>query len=288
MFTWSDKDNVDEQRTRKVKLNSNALKMEMLAAQRRKMPQEPDAASLPSLATFKADDFSVISGVASLDWTACQSNASSLRGSQPRTRDDADFERFHDFNGHSTIFEEGFHEDALAESSSTKGSQSKFSGDGLVLDKGVDDYIRRIQQKLPTIAEDGSSTVKKGRRKKEVGFAIDEGHTSPSPTGVIPDESPLDDLPSLAAFSSSRQSDVAKMNTEKKGRLEEKKDHKPSLTFLMNSIKKVTTKGKASKKLGDEEKYFPDAVRGVGKSRKFSANRCLLNEGEDGVNWDAD
>jgi hypothetical protein len=78
------------------------------------------------------------------------------------------------------------------------------------------------------------------------------------------------------------------MNTEKKGRLEEKKDHKPSLTFLMNSIKKVTTKGKASKKLGDEEKYFPDAVRGVGKSRKFSANRCLLNEGEDGVNWDAD
>jgi hypothetical protein len=168
MFTWSDKDNVDEQRTRKVKLNSNALKMEMLAAQRRKMPQEPDAASLPSLATFKADDFSVISGVASLDWTACQSNASSLRGSQPRTRDDADFERFHDFNGHSTIFEEGFHEDALAESSSTKGSQSKFSGDGLSWTKAWTITFAEFNKSFRQLPKTEVAPSKRGEGKKRL------------------------------------------------------------------------------------------------------------------------
>ena len=290
MFTWSHKDNVDEQRTRKVKLNSNALKLQMLAAQRRIPPQEPDSTSLPSLATFRPDDFSVVSGAASLDWSTYHSNASSFLMHQHRTTDDLGFGTFHDFNIQSTISEESFNGESFAERSSPQQSQEKSAGDGLVLDKVVDEYIRKIQHSLRNVPEDSNTSLMKGKKKKEVGFALDEGSSSPSPTSVIPEESPLDELPSFAAFSSSRTTEVFKVNTEKKGRKEEKKDPKPaSLTFLMNSIKKkVTTKIKSSRKMGDEAKYFPEAVEGGGNTKKFSANRCLLNEGGDGVNWDAD
>ena len=290
MFTWSHKDNVDEQRTRKVKLNSNALKMQMLAAQQRVLPQEPDSASLPSLATFRPDDFSVVSGATSLDWSTSHSNASSFHMPQHRTTVDFGFGTFHELKIQSTISEESFNGESFAESSSPQHSQEKLAGDGLVLDKGVDEYIRKIQHNLRTVNEYESTSFMKGKKKKEVGFVLDEGPSSPSPTSVIPEESPLDELPSFSAFASSRATDDFKVNTDKKGRKEEKKDPKPaSLTFLMNSIKKkVTTKIKSSRKLGDEAKYFPDAVAGGGNTKKFSANRCLLNEGGDGVNWDVD
>jgi hypothetical protein len=290
MFTWSHKDNVDEQRTRKVKLNSNALKMQMLAARNRGLQQDPDSASLPSLATFRPDDFSVVSGATSSDWSTTHSNASSFHMPQHRTADDFGFGTFHDLNIQSTISEESFNGESFAESSSPQQSQERLAGDGLVLDKGVDEYIRKIQHNLRTVNENDSASFMKGKKKKEVGFVLDEGPSSPSPTSVIPEESPLDELPSFSAFASSRSTDVFKVNTDKKGRMEEKKDPKPaSLTFLMNSIKKkVTTKIKASRKLGDEAKYFPDAVAGRGNTKKFSANRCLLNEGGDGVNWDVD
>jgi len=278
MFTWSDKDNVDEQRTRKVKLNNNALKMQMLAAQRGIPTQEPDLnTSLPSLATCKRDDFSVESDATSVDWSAAHSKASNFQASNPdrHPRDDLGFQTFHNFNVHSTIFEESF----LDGSVSFQQSKDKLAGDGLVLDKEVDAYIRRIQQTLPS---------GKGKKKKEVGFALDEEKSSPSPISAITEEGQLDDLPSLTDLS--RRPIVARDNVDKKGRKEQKKDPKPSLTLLMNSIKKkVYFKVKPSKKLGDEEKYFPEAVRSGGSnSKKFSANRCLLNQDGDGVNWDAE
>lgn len=294
LFTWSEGDNVDEQRARKGKLNNNARKMEMLRAQQLTPRKEADSMSLPSLATFRADDFSVISaGVASLDWSTYhtkEGKKSSLP--QANTRDEFGFDAFGSFPAGATISEESFEGDSFAQSSSPRRSQNKLAGDGLVLDKGVDEYIRRIQQNLPTISEDANSPSRSGRQKKHVGFAMEEDDaSSPSPTSVVGEETPFDELPSLADFSSTRIFDTGKKGNEKKVRKEEKKPQKgASLTYLINSIKKkVVTKVKAPKKLGDEEKYFPDSIREEGNSsKKFSANRCLLNEGEDGVNWDAD
>ena len=78
--------------------------------------------------------------------------------------------------------------------------------------------------------------IKKGK-KKHVGFAFEEEESSsPSPISVVPEETAFDTLPSLL---SGRQFDPDPKAPSKKGRKEEKKEppNKPSLTFLMSSIK---------------------------------------------------
>jgi hypothetical protein len=294
MFQWSEKDNVDEQRTRKGKLNNQARKI-LLFPPVNQGQQDSDTSSLPSLATFRKDDFSVHSSAHSnansLDWDTYHSGDLGSVVTE-NSRDEFAFESVQ-----GSVQEEGIPatiSDDISESeshSNTSNSRNSFAGDGLVLDKGVDEYIRKIQRNLPTITEDENSPIKKGK-KKQVGFAFEEGESSssPSPTGVIPEETAFDALPSLLA--GRYGADQIQKTTNKKGRKEEKKESKPALSFLMNSfnssIRKIATKAKTQKKLGDEEKYFPDAVRTQSKSKKDGANRCLLSQGDDGVNWDGD
>lgn len=287
MFQWSEKDNVDEQRQRKGKLNSKLRKVQI------NMPSKlsnhsSDEASLPSLASFRPDDFSTRSDARSV---GCDTYYSRDLGSVVTEDHEYAMEnmmRYRHENGGSEAqpVSEG---SSGSENSSGSRSRNSLAGDGLVLDKGVDEYIRKIQLKLPTIIEDDDSVPTKGKKKKKnVGYMVDEEQSSPSPTSVVPEETAFDELPSLKGPSGLPFGESPRLGT-KKGRMEEKKDtSKPSLTYLMNTFKKkVSATVKTRKQLGDEEKYFPDAVK-ADKSKKYSANRCLLSEGDDGVNWDTD
>lgn len=284
VFQWSEKDNVDEERMRKGKLNSNSRKATPLPAVMGKSEnqQDSDTSSLPSLATYRPDDFSVKSGAHSLDWDTYHSRD---YGSVV-TENSSDEFAFASVHGDS---EQSTKSDPQSQHTKSNSRKNSLAGDGLVLDKGVDEYIRKIQRSLPTIVEDedGSTMMKGKKKKKHVGFAIQDEESSPSPTSVMPEETAFDELPSITSLSGQKW-EQSQTIVVKKGRKEEKKESKPSLTYLMSSIKKMTTKPKANKYLGDEEKYFPEAVRNADKAKKYSANRCLLSEGDDGVNWDAD
>lgn len=279
MFQWSDKDNIDEQRRRKGKLNSRARKARMFPT-KREVIDDSDASSLPSLATYRPDDLSVMS-------RDLGSTFHSDMGSvvTENSRDEYGFEIPAGFGKEEESvdsFADDHHSDTASESTS---SRSSLAGDGLILDKGVDEYIRQIQQQLPTISEHGAPA----KGKKQVGFA--GADTSPSPTSVVGEETAFDELPSLSEISGGVKPPGAPPSTPRgtsnKGRKEEKRDLKsPSLSFLVNSFKKMSIP-KPQKKLGDEEKYFPEEVL-KHKSKKYNANRCLLSEGDDGVNWDAD
>ena len=293
MFQWSEKDNVDEQRKRKGKLNSKPRKVKLLAPMRQSQ-HGSDTASLPSLATIRADDFSVRSGAPSvrsgahsLDWGSTYHSKDLGSVVTENSSDEFAFESLHSSRHQKSaaapISEESSESGSQNQNSHSRGS---FANDGLTLDKGVDEYIRQIQSKLPTITEDENKGSKKGKKKKNVGFAVqDDGESSPSPTSVIQAETAFDELPSLSSLSThGNDPDQKATMTPRQGRMAEKKEPKPSLTFLMSSIKKMTTKAiKSPRKLGDEEKYFPETVR-----KKDKDNRCLLNQGEDGVNWDTD
>eukprot|EP00934_Nitzschia_sp_Nitz4_P001840 Nitzschia sp. Nitz4//scaffold322_size40381//24389//25864//NITZ4_007564-RA/size40381-processed-gene-0.24-mRNA-1//-1//CDS//3329547839//1840//frame0 len=278
MFQWSEKDNVDEQRTRKGKLNSRSKQKLNLANQRR--PSDSDNESLPSLATFKHDDFSTCS-------TAYSRDPGSV------VTEDLEYERRGNALGMGA-FSEDSEDGSSQELSSSTGSSSRnrLAGDGLVLDKGVDEYIRQIQAQLPTIMEDDGSVQARGKKKKHVGFVFDDEQSSPSPTSVAHDQTAFDELPAMTGRSGLPMGDSQHLSTSgKAGRMAEKPDQsKPSLTYLMNSFKKKMAKPvlKPRKPLGDESKYFPDTDNAKKNSKKYSANRCLLSEGDDGVNWDAD
>ncbi len=295
MFQWSDKDNVDEERMRKGKLNSRSLKAKLLPVVIRKSESQHDSdtSSLPSLATYRQDDFSVKSGAQSLGWDTYHSTDCGSVVTE-NSRDEFGFESVAgDFSKQGNqnrveLLGESDCSDHLTKNTISN-SRTSLAGDGLVLDKGVDEYIRKIQRSLPTITEDEDclSGMKGKKKKKHVGFAIQGEESSPSPTSVLLEETAFDELPSLSSLSG-QKFEQSQQNLVRKGRMEEKKELKPSLTFLMSSIKKMTTKAKSNKYLGDEEKYFPEAIRNESKSNKYSANRCLLSEGNDGVNWDAD
>jgi hypothetical protein len=282
MFHWSEKANVDELRGKKKKLNQTRLKVKLMtnsdhgSSNYGSSNHESDNASLPSLASFRDDEMSTRS-----------------RGST------AGWESFHAKDHGSVVSEDSVKEFALDEEDQFEFDEPDtgenpvqqtpvaLAGDGLVLDKGVDEYIRQIQQKLPSIAEDTS--VKGAQKDKHVGF-VDE--TSPSPISVVEDYSAFDQLPSLASLADekvTRSPPSPRGGARKELKMEEKKEPKPSLSLqLMNSIKKMRSKVKVTRKSlanGDEDKYFPDEAKPE-KSSRFSANRCLLNEGDDGVNWD--
>jgi len=210
---------------------------------------------MPSLTSFEDDD---LSGVTShTDWDTFHSKefGSIVSGnSREEFGGDEDFE-----------YEEYSKEiDTDSEGRSTSAS---LVGDGLVLDKGVDEYIRRIEKQLPTIAEGNAGPL--------VLRNFDE--TSESPTSVT-DSSPLDDLPSLNDLSDYKKTSSKAQTESSPKKVEEKKAPKPSLSSqLMKSIEKMKKKGK-SKKVAhrDEEKYFPDAVK-PDKAKALKENICLLS-----------
>jgi hypothetical protein len=280
MFHWSEKDNVDELRKRKTKLNSSKPRRVKIVTN---SSHDSDDSSLPSLASIRADDVKP----SILDW-----DTDSFHGAgsvvSDHSRDESAFDEANDDTVQS--FGEGefpfksFGDGGFLPSNGTNGTSNGLVGDGLVLDKVVDEYIRQIQQKLPTIAEDDAA-----EKKKQAGF---EEETSPSPTSVMEEEeSPFDELPSLSSFSPSNDLDVISNKANSKSfRMEEKKEPKASLSFqLFNSIKKMRSKTKAPKQGiavgGDEGKYFPKSAKAE-TSKLSNANRCLLSEGDDGVNWD--
>jgi hypothetical protein len=287
MFHWSEKDNVDELRKRKTKLNSSKPRRVKIVTNSN---HGSDDCSLPSLASIRADDVKA----SMLDW-----DTDSFHGAgsvvSDHSRDESAFDEANDDTVQS--FGEGefpfnsFGEGGVLPSNGTNGTSTGLVGDGLVLDKVVDEYIRQIQKKLPTIVEDDANAPsKKGKKKKkQVGF---EEETSRSPTSVMEkEESPFDELPSLTSFSPSNDLDVISNKANSRAsRMEEKKEPKSSLSVqLFNSIKKMRSKTKAPKQGiavgGDEGKYFPKSAKAE-TSKRSSANRCLLSEGDDGVNWD--
>jgi len=261
MFHWSEKDNVDEQRRRKTKLNSRANRVTIVTDS----GHESGTCSLPSLATIRADDVP---------------RRALLRADSFQTKGSVVTENT-DFSSFPSCGESDLESDTA--NTPVSKMSSNLAGDGLILDKGVDEYIRKIQGQLPTISEDGAAVVGKTRRKKVL--FMDEG--SPSPTSVA-EESPFDDLPSLTTFSggADRQESVSPSSQK----IDQKKEPKQSISFQLKSqLKKMKSKVKAARlKLanGDEEKYFPDAARPPAKSKGFNANRCLLSDGGDGINWD--
>jgi hypothetical protein len=169
------------------------------------------------------------------------------------------------------------------------GPSSSSLGGTLVFDKSVDEYIRKIQKQLPTISEDGSSPVTR-KGKKKLGFLVDiEGIADQTNEAG---NSAFDELPSIATLA--QPGNFAVDEDQQPGNQGRKKDEKrdPNSSFsslIMKSIKGMRTP-KPQKKgtvTGDEEKYFPDAVK-EDASKRFSANSCLLNAGGDGESWDAD
>ena len=271
MFHWSEKDNVDSLRQKNTKLNrkkkvqlltNSSHRSNHLSGHRsghrsghKHSNHGSDTCSLPSLASFQADDLTAGTSIA--DWESVTSSVGE------------------EFGGEDEDYGYRDEEDSGSKSSS-------LAGDGLVLDKGVDEYIRQIQKQLPTIVEDNP------------------GHNpefSPSPKSVVvaEEESAFDELPTLASLSNSAHQRSC-FDEESTGRhsfkkKEEKRAPKPSIhTQLMSSIssiKKINFKGKAkSIAAGDEEKYFPDAGKDKKSKNAFKENRCLLSAGDEGDNWD--
>ena len=271
VFHWSEKDNVDNLRSRNHKLNRNPRKAKPLTGSMHRSGHSTRrshhrnnslhksnhtlASSMPSLKSFEDDD---LSGVTShTDWDTFHSKefGSIVSGnSREEFGGDEDFE-----------YEEYSKEiDTDSEGRSTSAS---LVGDGLVLDKGVDEYIRRIEKQLPTIAEGNAGPL--------VLHNFDE--TSESPTSVT-DSSALDDLPSLNDLSNCKRTSSKAQTESSPKKVGEKKAPKPSLSSqLLQSIEKMKKKGK-SKKVGhrDEEKYFPDAVK-PDKAKALKENICLLS-----------
>jgi hypothetical protein len=281
MFHWSEKDNVDELRNKNTKLNRKQRKVRLLTPSMHKSSinsrsghyksnHESDTCSLPSLASFQDDDFTAASST--VDWESFHPKDTSSVVSESSREEFGGDEEYDDAD-------DEYDTEENAESSTSL----SLAGDGLVLDKGVDEYIRMIQKQLPTIVEDNVGSLARGSDY------VDE-ITSPSPTSVT-EESPFDELPTLASLSHSAHLRTSEKAQGKPGsrKMEEKKAPKPSLSFqLMSSIKNMKIKGKSSKNrvaAGDEEKYFPDAKEPE-KSKVFKENRCLLGEGEDGDNWE--
>ena len=103
------------------------------------------------------------------------------------------------------------------------------------------------------------------------------------------DSCAFDQLPSLASLAGERVQTSPKAPSSSPRKIVDKKEPKQSLSFqFMSSIKKmgkVLPAKKAAVANREEEKYFPESTSPA-KSKKFSANRSLLSETEDGLNWD--
>ncbi len=309
VFHWSEKDNVDETKGRKKKLNqTRKVQLSIDRSSQRSSNCESDTASLPSLNSFRDDELSTRSEMS--DWHSMHDKGSVVTEDFRTMQKEAHRSRLHHSKNPPAMDSPELDEEVIDPFNTA--TQSSFTSQVpshcLVFDKQVDEHIRRIQAQLPTISEDHSPS-KVGRKGSIIAF-LGMDNSSPSPNSVVPDESPFDDLPSLASFAAPSASiNPAVVPVRRRSdRKEDKREPKPSLSSqLMSSIKRIGGKtssmngggivgaivgsNKAGNRAplvnGDEEKYFPETVK-QDKSRLFSANRCLLNSGGDGVNWDAD
>lgn len=308
VFHWSEKDNVDETKGRKKKLNqTRKVQLSIERFSRRSSNCQSDTASLPSLNSFRDDELSTRSET---------SDRHSIDGKGSVVTDES---RTMQKEVHRSQLPVGKRAatpklDEIVIDTLNPANPSSFTpsipAQGLVFDKQVDEHIRRVQAHLPTISE-VHSPGKVPRKASLVEF-LGMG-SSHSPNSTVPVESPLDDLPSLTSFASPstsmKPSVVVQRSSRGNDRKEDKREPKQSFSHqLMSSIKRLggkTTNTNGSglggtisgtNKAGsrpplvsrDEEKYFPPDVVTNDKSKLFSANRCLLNSGGDGVNWDAE
>jgi hypothetical protein len=277
VFHWSQKENVDEKIQRKVKLNGRRVQLKTNSQH-----DESDLASLPSLATCREDELSTHTEIS--DWHSPDDKGSVVTEdyhSMPRDR------ILHQPSRQPAV-SNAMHNDIPQSIGGTEDPQAVLScnaahGGKLVLDKSVDAYIRKIQKQLPTISETGSP-ARRGKINCRVSFRTDMEESKSTV-----DSSALEELPSLNTFSNNGPSSVG--SDSSKGRKKEEKEKRdPNISLsskVMKSIKGMrapkTPKPQSKKGLvnGDEQKYFPDADREENDSRRFSANRCLLNADEE-------
>jgi len=308
VFHWSDKQNVDEERRRKGKLNQtrNNNKLNLQPD-----PFDPasthdsDTMSLPSLATFRDDDMSVRSDLSSVYevGSVVSSDFSRRNSLDPSRRNSLDLSRRNSLGPssiHSQQQEQAAQQRLFSIEDKPFDPPMEFGFETgtdplattnqqpapLVFDKQVDDYIRKVQEHLPTIAEyDGPGSPSKSKRGPSVGSWL-EAKVSPTPSAALQeDSSMISDLPSLASLGTTPA--PGNDDGDKKGgrRKDKKKDPTQS---LLGSIKKFGKGGNPKPKAkgsnvaaGDEEKYFPDAK----KEKEVKANKGLLNSDDEG-NWD--
>ena len=320
VFHWSDKTNVDESRQRKGKLNQpinkNRLKTVRLASTVSKSSrnsQESDDMSMPSLASFRPDELNLSRKSSWLGDSRHTSDVSSVvtedLGEFGEEDNDVSYE-------HGEVLEETTIDSSIRSTESPShssgdggSSSSSFAGDGLVLNKQVDEYITMIQMKLPTISEDGGG-ISSPVAKNIAGDASLVEETSPSPTSIVEDSSPFEQLPSLASLSeetkvgssapsssstlgskASKGSQQSGSSSHSRKSMVEKKEPKQSfsvqLMSSMSSIKSLgsflpTSKKKAAIANGDEEKYFPkEEPDSPTQSVQFRPGQSLLSELDD-------
>lgn len=296
VFHWSEKQNVDEIRGRKKKLNQTR-KVKLQFGTPPTSQHGSDTASLPSLASFRDDDFSTRSEIS--DWNSIHEKGSVLSADLRSMKKERSSQRSIEtppahFEGadtpHETMPDQSDFFVTVSHSTLVTAPPTP-----LMLDRQVDEYIRRIQEQLPTIAEHGSPSK---RGKKSSLAVIVENNPCPVQSNAFADDSSVwDELPSLASLSSLKMGGDEGTGAVSAAarRKEKKKDPSQSVSSqLMGSIKRIGTKRGNAKSTtkgqiqGDEEKYFPDADKQKNLQKNFKANRCLLKAGGDGVNWDAD
>lgn len=275
VFHWSQKENVDELKKRKVKLNTRRVQLQTNSQH----GETDDVASLPSLATCREDEVSTRSEVS--DWHTLDDKGSvvteDFRSMQQERLDQQ--RRVAASAAAPPTFDIP---QSIGGSNVPQASITPAVGGKLVLDKSVDAYIRKIQKQLPTISEADSPAK---RAKAKVGFLpeFDENQSRL-------DTSALEGLPSLGSFSNTGESSNSVGSSSDNSRKDkEKRDPNQSLSSMfMKSIKGMrapkTPKPPPKKKgivNGDEQKYFPDADLEDSNSRRFSAHRCLLNGEEE-------
>lgn len=258
MFVWSDKDNVDNLRNQKKKLN-----------QTRKFNnhRNSDDLSLPSLASLRENDFipqSRKSGFYSL----------SNEQSSVVTEDNPNFEKRNTTTKEEKTLSKSEGSNICSTSVISMGTiggsninSNLVIEDCLVLDKEVDDYINKIRQELPT-AESNKMTSFYPKFEK----------MSATQSCITKEHLQSEDLPS---FMPSRNITVQPDPARRGFQREVKKERKhPISSLLLKSMKRISApktpkppqRGTVN---GNDEKYFPDNE----KSKLFSSSRGLLHAG---------
>jgi hypothetical protein len=248
--------------------------------------------SLPSLATFRDDDMSMRSDLSSLYEVGSVVTADLRRNSIGHSsrhsfQDRAQQQRRQSLENTPFVPPAGIGFESGSDPLTVTNQQPA----PLVFDKQVDEYIRRIQEQLPTIAEYEGSPSKRGRGPSVASWL--DAKASPTPSSALAeDSSVIDELPSLASLASVS---AHVRDDEKKGggsrRKDKKRDPTKSVSSqLIGSIKRIGTMKAGDSKhkrgsvaTGDEEKYFPDAEKSNEKT--FKPDRGLLNS-DDEANWD--
>lgn len=233
MFKWSEKTNIDEQQESKRKLNQRPTSLAtLLSASDSRLPPGSDHTSLPSLAAITAmsrqtNDSTTIDYTTESSVDAVEEYDSSLVATEEN-----------ETISHRSIKTED--EDIDSKSSSTDEMEK------LIIDKDMEEYIRRIEIKLPTITEDLVSSFIQLKLAEE------------SRNGS--DSSGLDMLPYLSPKSQVSSSNIDSLSTLSTTNVTEQKEPKPSLSNqVINKIKKIRSKAAIMKvhEEGDERFYFP-------------------------------